>query len=247
MRQTVDILGVPIDNVTMQDALKIFRRFLGENNIHTIYTPNSEIIAAATRDSGLMRVLRDADMLVPDGAGVVLGSRIMGTPLQEKVSGIDLVRESFAAVTAGRLDCSYYFLGGRPGIAGEAAQKIISAYPGVVVAGCHHGYFAPDEEDTIIDEINRSRADVLLVGLGAPKQEKWIDKNKDRLNVKICIGIGGSLDVFSGKTALAPEFLRRNGLEWAYRLIKEPRRYRRMGNLPVFILKTAARRISRKS
>ncbi len=246
MRQNVDILGIPIDNVTMQDALKIFKRFLGENKTHAIYTPNSEIIMAATRDSGLMRALRDADMLIPDGAGVVLGSKILGTPLQQKVSGIDLVRESFAAATAGHLDCSYYLLGGRPGIAAEAADKIRSAYPGVVIAGLHHGYFTPDEEDAIIESINQSRADVLLVGLGAPKQEKWIDKNKDRLNVKICMGIGGSLDVFSGKTALAPEFLRRNGLEWAYRLVKQPWRYKRMADLPVFILKTAARRVSGK-
>jgi len=243
MRNIVEILGVKIDKVTMEEALGRLQSFLQENRVHTIYTPNSEIMMAAQRDQYLKSILNSADLLVADGAGVVLASRILKVNLPEKVAGFDLVKNSFSMNPGKKI--KYFLFGSKPGIAEAAKEKILSSYDNVEIAGCHHGYFSPEDEDRIIDMINRSGADILLVALGAPKQEKWIYENKDRLKVKVCIGVGGSLDVLSGKVKLAPEFFRRNGLEWLYRLYKEPRRFKRMLDLPRFILRVIWNRITK--
>lgn len=241
MRNTIDIMGIPIDNVTMEQALKKLESFLSEDGVHMIFTPNSEIMMAARRDPELAQILSQAHMLVADGAGVVLASKILGTPLPEKVSGFDLVKNSFPM--ASRKNIRYFLLGSKLGTAETAGNNIVRDYPGVEIAGCHHGYFKPEEEDEIIDTINRSRADILLVALGAPKQEKWIYRNRNRLNVKVCIGVGGTLDVLAGNVSLAPDFFRNNGLEWLYRLYKEPWRFKRMLDLPKFMLLVIAKRL----
>lgn len=241
MRDTIDILGVPVDSLTMQQAVNNLRIFLSDIRAHTVYTPNAEIMMEAYRDPYVMSILRDADMVVADGAGVVLASRIMGTPLPEKVSGIDLVKNSFALNASRKY--RYFLFGSKPGIAEAAAQSLLKQYPDVEIAGCRNGYFTQEEESGIIQEINASNADILLVALGAPKQEKWIHENRHKLDVRVCIGVGGSLDVFAGAAKLAPEFFRRNGLEWLYRLFREPSRFIRMLDLPKFILRAILRRI----
>ena len=241
MRKTADILGIPVDSVTMGEAVGKVVSFLSENKLHAVYTPNSEIIMAARRDPSLKEILRQADLLIPDGAGVVLAARILGRNLPQKVAGIDLVKNSFSACA--HLKTRFFLLGGKPGVAEDAAKNIIRDYPGVEISGFRHGYFSPDEEKDVIEQINSSSTDILLVALGAPKQEKWIHKHKADLKVKVCIGIGGTLDVLSGRVRLAPEFFRRNGLEWLYRLCMEPRRYKRMMYLPAFILIVLRERI----
>lgn len=233
MRSTVDILGVKIDKITMKEALERIESFLDKSKIHTIYTPNSEIMMAAQRDPQLKAILCQGDMVVADGAGVVLASRMLGLNLPEKVSGFDLVKNILKTST--NKEVSFFLFGGKPGIAEAAGEKILRSYPGIRIAGSHNGYFSEEEEDAIIEKINSSNADFLLVALGAPKQEKWINEHKDRLKVKVCIGVGGTLDVLSGKTKLAPEFFRKNGLEWMYRLYKEPWRFKRMLDLPRFM------------
>lgn len=240
MRKTIKILDVPVDSVTMREAVARVNSFLEEDRVHTIYTPNAEIMMAAQRDPGLKNILRQSDMVVADGAGVVLASRLLKRNLPEKVSGIDLVKNTF---TMERKDKTRYFLfGSKPGIAEEAGKNLLNMYPGIEIAGCRNGYFSKDEEPGIINEINSSGADILLVALGAPKQEKWIHEHRKKLKVRVCIGVGGSLDVFAGTAELAPEFLRKNGLEWLYRLYKEPKRYKRMLDLPRFILRVLASR-----
>jgi len=235
MRKTVDVLGIPVDAVTMKEAVEIVGRFIEEGGTHAIYTPNAEIIMQAQRDPELKEILKQADMLTADGAGVVLASRMLGNELPEKVSGIDLVQEVFRKYAKNGLRC--YLFGARPGVAEEAAVNIIKDHPGIDIAGCRNGYFTDDENDGIVAHINRASPDILLVALGAPKQEKWIHSNLDRLNAKVCIGVGGTLDVLSGRVPLAPEFLRKNGLEWLYRLCREPRRAGRMLDLPRFLLR----------
>jgi len=242
MRKTVDILGIPVDAVTMKEAVKIVGRFISEGGTHVIYTPNAEIIMQAQRDPELKEILKKADMLTADGAGVVLASRILRTELPEKVSGIDLVQEIFRAYAKKGLRC--FLFGAKPGVAEEAAVNIIKDHPGIVIAGCRNGYFSDEENDGIIAEINRSSPDILLVALGAPKQEKWIYGNLDKLDVKLCIGVGGTLDVLSGRVPKTPEFLRRNGLEWLYRLCREPRRAKRMLDLPRFMLRVFRTRLT---
>lgn len=234
MRKTVDITGVKVDSITMHEALQKIKKFLDSECVKTIFTPNAEIMMQAYRDKELRDILNTADMLVADGAGVVLASKILGKPVPEKVSGFDLVKNSFSLDTNRKI--RYFLFGGKPGIAEEAQKTILSKFPNVEIAGLRHGYFSPQDEPEIIEQINSSNADILLVALGAPKQEKWIFANKSKLNVKICIGVGGTLDVLAGKACLAPEFMRRNGLEWLYRLIKEPWRYKRMLDLPRYMI-----------
>jgi N-acetylglucosaminyldiphosphoundecaprenol N-acetyl-beta-D-mannosaminyltransferase len=236
MPEKIDIHGVMIDNVTMEEALDKVLSMLEGQTPQKIFTPNSEIIMQATRDPELRDILNSAELIVPDGAGVILASRIMKNELKEKVSGIDLVRQIFANTK--KRPASFFILGGKPGVAEKASVNIVYDYPKAKIKGYRNGYFDESEVPEIIKQINESRAEILLVGLGAPKQEKWIHRYANELNCKILMGIGGSIDVFAGTAKLAPEFMRRAGLEWLYRLIKEPKRAKRMLDLPRFILLT---------
>lgn len=244
MRKTVDILGIPVDSITMGEAVAKIGAFLEEGSMHSIFTPNAEIMMAAQRDPELKDILTRADMLTADGAGVVLASRLLGRSVPEKVSGVDLVGEVFSAFAAMGLRC--FLFGSKPGVAEEAAEKIIAGYPGIIIVGCQNGYFTSEQDDEIVNAINTSHADIVLVALGAPKQEKWISSHTEQLNVKVCMGVGGTIDIIAGKARLAPDFFRRNGLEWLYRLYREPRRAIRMLDLPRFILRVMMARMNGK-
>lgn len=235
MRKTIDILGVPVDSITMGEAVAKIGSFMEESGVHAVFTPNAEIMMAAQRDPELKEILSNADMLTADGAGVVLASKLLARSVPEKVSGIDLVREIFKAYASKGL--RLFLFGAVPGVAEEAAENIKAANPGIIIAGCRNGFFTPDQESAIVNEINSSNADLLLVALGAPKQEKWIARNRNALNVKVCIGVGGAMNVLSGRIQLSPDFFRRNGLEWLHRLYKEPRRAKRMMDLPRFMIR----------
>ncbi|MDI9482798.1 MAG: WecB/TagA/CpsF family glycosyltransferase [Bacillota bacterium] len=240
----VNIHGVNISNITIREAVEKIQEWISGNSIHSVYTPNAEIIMQAQRDPELKNILNNAGLLTPDGAGVVLASRILKTPLKSKVSGIDLVKNLFETFSGKNV--GFYILGGRPGVAEIAAVNIMEKYGKVKIKGYHNGYFSPEEEDHVIDLINQSGTDILIVGLGAPKQEFWIHRNMYRLSCKVCIGVGGSIDIFAGKATLAPEIIRKLGFEWLYRLIREPRRYKRMMDLPRFIILTYKKRIFKK-
>lgn len=242
MRKTIDILGIPVDAITMKEAVDKVGAFVREGGANTIYTPNAEIMMAAQRDPELKEIMKKADMLVADGAGVVLASKLLRRPVPEKVSGVDLVCEVFKAYAANGLSC--YLFGAKPGVAQEAADRIKAAYPGLVIAGFRDGYFKEQDEAEIINDISQSSPDILLVALGAPKQEKWISSHLDRLNARVCIGVGGTIDILSGRVQLCPDFFRRNGLEWLYRLYKEPRRARRMLDIPRFMLRVLYTRVT---
>lgn len=241
MRKTVDILGIPVDSVTMDEAVDRIGGFISEGGFHSVFTPNAEIMMAGLRDQQLRNILLDADMLTADGAGVVLASKILGRSVPEKVSGVDLVGEVFKAYAGKGLRC--FLFGSKPGVAQAAAERITADYPGVTVVGCRNGYFSADQDGEILEMINASDPDVLIVALGAPKQENWIYGHRDRLKAKVCMGVGGTLDILSGNTPLAPDFFRRNGLEWLFRLYKEPRRFKRMLDLPRFMLRVIAARV----
>lgn len=241
MRNTLKILGIPIDRINMEEALLNIKSFLKSNEVHTIFTPNSEIMMAAQRDSYLKEILNQGDMLIADGAGVILASKFLGHKLPERVPGFDLVKNIFQL--SADIGLKFFLLGAKPGVAEEAIVNIISKYKYAEISGYHHGYFSKEEEDKIIGQINSSGAEILLVALGAPRQEKWIHENKDKLSVKVCIGVGGTLDIFAGKTTLAPRFFREHGFEWLYRLYKEPRRFRRMLDIPRFLLLVLRHRI----
>ena len=243
MRNTINILNVLIDNVTMKEAINKILFFLcsKEDKVHTIYTPNAEIIMTAKRDIELKNILNDASLLIADGAGVVIASKILSTPLPERVAGFDLISNLFNTSSNKNSNnkLKYFLFGGKPGIAEKAASNILIKYNYVEIVGCLHGYYEKENKDedknNIIEIINSSGADILLVALGAPKQEKWIHKNKNFLKTKICIGVGGSFDIFASVSTRAPRFFCENNLEWLYRLYKEPWRFIRMLDLPKFI------------
>ena len=186
----------------------------------------------ALHDESFRAILNEASLVLPDGAGVVLGAKILKTPLKEKVAGIDFAANLLGVLeeTGGRL----YLLGGKPGIAEQAAENMKKTHPKLCICGTADGYFDTEKEQRIIEDINEKKPDLLFVCLGFPKQELWIDTHKHELGAKVCMGIGGSLDVFAGTVKRAPVGFQKLGLEWLYRLIKQPSRLVRMLALPKF-------------
>ena len=229
----IDILGVGFDDITAEQTVLRASEMISGGEKTYIVTPNPEIVWMARHEEALRIAINGAGLVLPDGIGIIIGARILGTPLRcGRVPGID-----FAAALLGKMaqsGGSVFLLGSKPGIAEEAGQKLEEKYPGLKIAGAADGYFSGDEP--IIEMINSAQPDVLLVCLGSPKQELWMSKNLGRLNVKLCAGLGGSLDVFAGKIKRAPIFFQKFGLEWLYRLFLEPRRIKRMSKLPLFVL-----------
>lgn len=228
----VDILGVQVDKVDMEQALNRILEFLKEDKAHAVYTPNSEIIMQAYRDQAFQDVLNTADLITPDGIGVVYASRIVKDPLAERVGGFDLATKLIEKAADGSI--SFYFFGGKPGVAEQAKENLQKKYPDLCIIGCSDGYFDAEKEKLILADIQEKKPDVLFVCLGAQKQENWIYQHKHELAAKVCMGIGGSLDVFAGVVERAPESFQKLGLEWLYRLLKQPSRIGRMMDLPKF-------------
>lgn len=228
------VLGVPFDVVTMAEAVEKTKKMLADGGQHFICTPNPEIVMEARQDKELMAILREADMVVPDGIGVVWASKYSETRLTERVAGYDLTQNLMAELAA--TGHTFYFFGGAPGVASTAARKMMKKYPGLQVVGIHNGYFDEKEEKRIIQDIKTKSPSILLVGLGAPKQEKWIYDNLRLIGAKVAIGVGGSFDVMAGNVKRAPKVFQKLGLEWFYRLITQPTRWKRMLRLPKFML-----------
>ena len=234
-----EILGVRFDNLTQQEAAQRGRQLLEEDKFHYVVTPNPEFLLAAEKDPEFHRVLNAADLVLPDGIGVVYSAKILGTPLKERVPGIEFAEAMLSALNdmGGRL----YLLGAKPGVAEEAGRRICARYPALVLCGTHDGYFK--DEQAILPEIAAAKPDLLFVCLGAPKQEKWMARWGQHTGAKLAIGLGGCLDVFAGNVQRAPERWQKLGLEWAYRLKKEPKRIGRMAKLPLVLVKAAGQRI----
>lgn len=238
----VDVLGVAFDNVTPEEAVDRALALLEEDGPHLVATPNPEIVQRAGKDPEFADILAKADLVVPDGVGVIYAAKILGRPLQARVPGIDLASALLGRVagTGKRL----FLLGAAPGVAEQAAVNLRAAYPGLVVCGTHDGYF--QEDGPVADAIRQARADIVFVCLGAPKQEKWIAANGEAAGARLYLGLGGSLDVFAGKVDRAPEQFQRLGLEWLYRLMREPSRIGRMARLPLFLVSAAGARLRGK-
>lgn len=242
MRDKISIFGVNIDKLTLKDAEERVKSFLNSNTINTIYTPNTEIVMEARKDNDFKELLNKADLVIPDGIGLVYASRIKKKPLTERVTGVGLSMKILSI--ANEKKYSIFLVGGKPGVANMAAENIKKEYPDINVVGSHHGYFkgthtgykGHEEEIQVINEINESKPDIVFVGFGAPKQEKWIDENKDKLNCKVIIGNGGTVDILAGTVKEAPDIFQKLGLEWLYRLLKNPKRIKRQMVLPLFVL-----------
>jgi len=230
MRDIVEILGVNVDRISFDEAEKTVIEYLGGERPKAIYTPNPENIMKAVRDKNYLDILNRADMVVPDGIGVVIASKILKKPVAGRVAGYDLSCKILEY--AAKNQTKVYLFGGKEGVAEKASKNLEKK--GVNIVGFDHGYH--DDTTHIVDEINKTGAELILVCIGAPYQEKWIDANKDKTNAKVFIGAGGSIDVFAGVVKRAPKVYQKLNIEWLYRLLKQPSRFVRMLDLPKFAL-----------
>ena len=239
----LSIMGVRINNISMNEVLKLAEQKIKNDEKYIIYTPNTEIIMMCQKDEEFLNIMNKSDINVPDGVGLIYAGKIKKFPLKEKVAGYDLSINLLKM--ADEKGLKLYAVGGRPGVAEAAMQNIQKKYPGIKIVGAHHGYFkgthlgkfGHEEEIAVIEDINRHKPHILFVGFGAKKQEQWIDYNKDLINANVIIGNGGTLDGLAGIVKRAPDIFINLGLEWLYRLIKEPKRITRQIVLPVFMFK----------
>lgn len=234
-----DVLGVQYDNITMEEAIAAGRAFLTGTKTAWCVTPNAEMAYEALRDEAFRKVLNSADLVLPDGAGVVLGAKILKTPLKQKVAGIEFAQNMLPVYE--ELGSRLYLLGSKPGVAELAAEKMLEKHPKLIICGTADGYFK--DKDEAVRRINEAKADALYVCLGSPKQENFMFTHADALNVRLMAGLGGTLDGIAGTVKRAPKWMIKLQLEWLYRLIKEPRRLGRMMRLPKFVFAALRKRM----
>ena len=228
----INVLGDGFDNVTMAEAVERGMELLRGEGCHYVVTPNPEIVEICREDAEANAAVNGAALVLPDGIGVIKGAAMLGTPLKERTPGVE-----FAAHLVERMaeeGKRLYLLGGKPGVAELAAKNLTAKHPALQIAGTEDGYFKYDAP--VIEAVRASGADCVFVCLGAPKQEKWMRKNGEATGAKLLCGLGGSMDVFAGTVERAPKFWCDHGLEWFYRLCKEPRRIGRMMKLPLFLV-----------
>ncbi len=234
-RNCVTILGVPIDQVSMDQALNRIENFIQEGGTHLVVTADANGIIIAQQDEGFRNLISQADLATPDGAGVLWAAKRKGSSIKERVSGVDIV-EKVCALSAQK-GYRIYFLGAEPGIAELAGQKLTEKYPGCNIVGTHHGYFKAEDELKIAQAIAAAQPDVLFVALGMPRQERFIQSTRPIIQAKVAVGVGGSFDVFSGKTKRAPKVMQAIHLEWMWRLLLNPSKFAKVKNLPKFAIK----------
>ena len=225
-------MGVGFDDLTRENAIDLCKRLIDEHRSAYMVTPNPEIVMAAWENAELHDAICNADLVIPDGIGVVKAARIIGTPLKERLPGIEIGEAilEYAAQTGK----SVFLLGAKPGVADAAKEKMQETYPGLNVCGTNDGYFKDD--GPVVEKINAAQPDFLMVCLGAPKQELFMAKYGEATGCHLLMGLGGSMDIFAGVAQRAPEFYCKHNLEWFYRLIKNPSRIGRMMKLPLFLV-----------
>jgi len=247
----INIRGVNFANVTMGEAVETAKKFIDENKYENkgvfrarvIHTPNAEMVQSCIDDKtgDLYNIINSADLIIPDGAGVVLASKILKTPLKEKVAGIELAYNLLPYLD--NMGGTLFLLGSKEEIVTKAVSNLNAKYKNLKVF-YNNGFFDlsgvknPEENIKVTEKINNASPDVVFVCLGSPKQEKWMHKNKEKLNAKLLIGLGGTIDDIAGVVKRAPKTMIKLNLEWLYRLIKKPSRIGRYMALPKFAFGT---------
>ncbi|GAB6138189.1 WecB/TagA/CpsF family glycosyltransferase [Halanaerobaculum tunisiense] len=243
MIDQVNILGVAIDQVTREEALTRIEELVETESLgNLVVTPNAEMIMQATKNQTLQEIINSAQLRVPDGAGVVLASHLLGQPLAQRVAGIDLVQQLLAR--GNKMGYTFYFLGAASGVAREAKKRVLADYSQLDIL-THHGYLDHQAEKEVVAELQAQEIDILLVGMGVPLQEKWLATYLDELQIPVGIGVGGTFDILAGKKTRAPVMIQQLGLEWLYRLLQEPKRLSRIKALPEFIYQVVVQRLKR--
>ena len=235
----INVLGVRFDNVTLDEAIEQGIQLMEQPGSHYVVTPNPEFVLAAEKDKEFQTILNAADLVIPDGIGVIFASKLLGTPLKSRVPGIEFSAGMLAHMdkVGGRV----FLLGAKPGVAEQAAANISKDYPNLTICGTHDGYFKDDTP--VVQAVKEAAPDLLFVCLGAPRQEKFMSGYGAEMGAKLAMGLGGSLDVYAGVVERAPELWRKLNMEWTYRLIKEPSRIGRMSKLPLILLKAVKARL----
>ncbi|WP_371262669.1 WecB/TagA/CpsF family glycosyltransferase [Selenomonas ruminantium] len=233
--EKIDILGVKVDSVTMAQAVAQVEGYMDERKNVLIATANAEMIMRATHDTELKDILNEAALVVPDGAGTVWAAHHLGYEMPERVAGFDLAQELMRIAPSKKQ--KVFFFGSAPGVAEKAKAKAEELYPGIEIVGTRDGYFKPEDEPAIIEEIKAAQPDLLLAALGVPKQEKWLNAHLKELGVPVAIGVGGTLDVMAGVMKRAPYWMQKAKLEWLFRGLLQPKRAGRLMALPKFVLK----------
>lgn len=245
MPASFTVLGVRVDAVGRHEAVARIAALAKQSVPSIVVTLGVEMVMAARRDLAFRQIVNEAGLVTCDTIGLLLASRLRGGPLRERVTGVELVAE-LAARSASLGDLRLYLLGSGGDTAVRAAEALRNAYPGAQIVGARDGYFREDESRAVAAAIRASGANLLLVGLGSPKQELWLARWLGATGCGAGIGVGGSFDVYAGNVQRAPGLVRRVGLEWAYRLMKEPRRWRRQLALPRFALAAIGEALTRK-
>jgi len=239
---SVNILGVEIHDVTLKETVEILINMIKSGQPHHVMTVNPEFVMMAQKNSAFLGVLQKADLKVADGIGIVLGARILGASLRERVAGVDIVRR-FAA-TARDNGFRIFLLGAAPGVAERTATLLQKENSGLQIAGTYAGSPRPEDEEMICSMIEIAKPHILLVAYGPPQQDLWIARTQQRLRIPIAMGVGGTFDFIAGVAVRAPLWIRRIGLEWLFRLIHEPWRWKRMMSLPLFVLSIIGKRMN---
>ena len=243
--ERIYIHGVGVDKLSFEQAISKIKLHLTQDDSHlaAVFTPNAEMIYRASCDACIAALLNSGDINTADGVGTVWASRMIGTPLPGRVAGIELGEAALEA--AAERGLGVFLVGGKPGVADRAAERLEQRFAGLSIVGMHHGYFEDggDEEVKLKTHIRQSGARLLIVCLGFPRQESWITDNKNELGtIRVAMALGGSLDVWSGNVRRAPAPIRKMRLEWMWRILRDPRRWRRAAALPRFVILTIRNR-----
>lgn len=232
---TVSIFEIPFSKLNMKDTVSYLTEAVHSGRPHQVITANPIMVMAALDDPKYKTMMQNADLIVPDGSGIVWAAGVGGDPLTERVTGFDMLHELFKVGENYRW--KFYLLGTTPEVIQEAAQRLQMQYPAAIIAGYRDGFFGPEQDDEVIEDIRAAAPDLLFVARGADTQEPWIARYKERLGVPVMMGVGGSFDIISGKSKRAPKVFQKLKLEWFYRLLREPTRFKRMLALPKFAVK----------
>lgn len=231
----IHIMGLPVDRITYKRWLELIDEWIkGDTRAHHVCTTNPEFVVMAQHDELFWHILQRADLCLADGVGLMWAANWLKTPLPQRVTGSD--GTVYIAEEGAKRGWKIFFLGAEDGIAQQAADILKERFDGLNIVGTYAGSPSPEDEHAIVERVNASGADILLVAYGAPQQDKWIARNLPRLEVSMAMGVGGSFDYIAGKVPRAPERMRQLGLEWLYRLYKQPWRIKRMMRLPRFVV-----------
>ena len=241
---SIEILGVRFDLVGFHQAAGIVCDWLKDKKKRHIVTPNPEFVVAAQKDDEFKDILKNADLSITDGRGVQLAARFLGLPIPMRITGTDFMQELCEKFA--KLEIQIFLLGGENGVAEKCAEKLRDKFPDLKIAGIFEGTANETGDREATSAINKTNAQVVFVAYGAPKQEKWIARNLPELtNIKAAMGVGGAFDYISGNVSRAPIFMRKLGLEWLWRLFKQPRRFNRIFRaviiFPLLVLKEKMR------